>query len=283
MVTVSNMMRHLLHADNRRLQSIGLLMAIALLSGAAIPAGEEDSVWLGGLRSAYFGERPILQSDDVIELEAPERAENAAVVPIRIKAKIPQTDERFIKTITLIIDRNPGQLAGRFHFTPKNGRADLGLRVRVNAYGPVRAIAETNDGKLFMSRRFVKASGGCSAPAGADIDAAKRRLGKMKFRTDKLVSPGEALAVQLRVSHPNLTGLQMDQLTRLYAPAHYVEKVSVGFEGQTVFSAETGFSLSENPSFRFYFVPDSTGELHAEVVDTEGLRFTGQSSVTAGE
>ena len=168
------------------------LLAILTLSGAAAADSEEDSVWLGGLRAAYFGDRPIVQSDDVIELEAPERAENSAVVPIRIKAGIPQTDERFIKTITLIIDMNPGQLAGRFHFTPENGRADLGLRVRVNAYGPVRAIAETNDGKLFMSRRFVKASGGCSAAIGTDIEAAKRRLGKMKFKTDKPVLPGRA-------------------------------------------------------------------------------------------
>jgi len=260
-----------------------LLLAILTLSGAAAADSEEDSVWLGGLRAAYFGERPIVQSDDVIELEAPERAENSAVVPIRIKAGIPQTDERFIKTITLIIDMNPGQLAGRFHFTPENGRADLGLRVRVNAYGPVRAIAETNDGKLFMSRRFVKASGGCSAAIGTDIEAAKRRLGKMKFKTDKPVVPGEPLAVQLRVSHPNLTGLQMDQITQLYATAHYVEKVTVRFDGQAVFSAETGFSLSENPSFRFYFVPDSAGELRAEVIDTEGLRFTGQHAVISGE
>ena len=134
----------------------------ALLAGSAASAadGGEESVWLGGLRAAYFGERPIVESDDVIELEAPERAEDSAVVPIRIKAKVPQTEARFIKTITLFIDMNPGQLAGKFHFTPNSGRADLALRIRVNAYGPVRAIAETSDGRLFMSRRFVKASGG---------------------------------------------------------------------------------------------------------------------------
>ncbi len=256
-----------------------LLAAILAISGTALADTGEDSAWLGGLRAAYFGDRPIVESEDVIELEAPVRAEDAAVVPIRIKARIPQTEERYIKTITLIIDANPGQLAGRFHFTPKNGRADLGLRVRVNAYGPVRAIAETNDGKLFMSRRFVKASGGCSAAVGTDIEAAKRRMGKMKFKTDKPVFAGEPLAVQLRVSHPNLTGLQMDQITHLYSTAHYVEKVAVSFEGQPVFSAETGFSLSENPSFRFYFIPDVAGELHAEVTDTEGLRFTGQYAV----
>ena len=280
---VTIIMSYSLAENTRSWRRVCLLVAILAVSATVVAGSDEDSVWLGGLRAAYFGERPIVQSDDVIELEAPERAEDSAVVPIRIKARIPQTDERYIKTITLIIDMNPGQLAGRFHFTPKNGRADLGLRIRVNAYGPVRAIAETNDGKLFMSRRFVKASGGCSAAIGTDIEAAKRRLGKMKFKTDKPVLPGEPLAVQLRVSHPNLTGLQMDQVTRLYTTAHYLEKVTVSFEGQAVFSAETGFSLSENPSFRFYFVPDSAGELHAEVIDTEGLRFTGQYSVTPEE
>jgi sulfur-oxidizing protein SoxY len=258
---------------------VWLLATILAMAGPAVADTDEDSVWLGGLRAAYFGDRPILESDDVIELEAPVRAEDSAVVPIRIRAKIPQTEERYIRTITLLIDANPGQLAGRFHFTPKNGRADLGLRVRVNAYGPVRAIAETNDGRLFMSRRFVKASGGCSAAVGTDIEAAKRRMGKMKFKTDKPVLAGEPLAVQLRVSHPNLTGLQMDQITHLYSTAHYVERVAVSFEGQAVFSAETSFSLSENPSFRFYFVPDAAGELHAEVIDTEGLRYTGQYAV----
>ncbi|MDH3526509.1 MAG: quinoprotein dehydrogenase-associated SoxYZ-like carrier [Gammaproteobacteria bacterium] len=276
-------MRYSLSNNTRGWPRVWLLMAILAVSGSAVADTDEDSLWLGGLRAAYFGERPIVQSDDVIELEAPIRAEDSAVVPIRIKAKIPQTDERYIKTITLIIDMNPGQLAGRFNFTPKNGRADLGLRIRVNAYGPVRAIAETNDGKLYMSRRFVKASGGCSAAVGTDIEAAKRRLGKMKFKTDKSVLPGEPLAVQLRVSHPNLTGLQMDQITHLYTMAHYVEKVKITFEGQPVFSAETGFSMSENPSFRFNFVPDGAGELHAEVIDTEGLRFTGQYSVVPGE
>lgn len=276
-------MLYALPDTSRTWSCIWLLAMILAPPSIAVADSDEDSVWLGGLRATYFGDREIVQSDDVIELEAPQRAEDAAVVPIRIKARIPQTAERYIKTITLIIDMNPGPLAGRFHFTPKNGRADLGLRIRVNAYGPVRAIAETNDGKLFMSRRFVKASGGCSAPVGADLDAAKRRLGKMKFNTDKPVLPGEPLAVQLRVSHPNLTGLQMDQVTRLFTMAQYVEKVTVDFEGQPVFSAETGFSLSENPSFRFYFIPDSGGELHVEVIDTQGLRFTGQYSVTPGE
>jgi hypothetical protein len=90
-----------------------------------------------------------VESEELIELDTPVRAEDAAFVPLKIKAKIPQTRERYIKTITLIIDKNPSPVAGTFHFTPQSGRADLAMRIRVNEYSPVRAIAETSDGRFY--------------------------------------------------------------------------------------------------------------------------------------
>ena len=144
---------------------------------------DQDLVWRGGLKEAYFGDRAIVESDEVIELAAPERAEDAAVVPVRITAKLPQTEQRYIRSITVLIDKNPAPMAGRFHFTPKSGRADLALRIRINDYSRVRAIAETNDGELYMSTRFVKASGGCSAPVGTNLEKALARLGNMKLKT----------------------------------------------------------------------------------------------------
>lgn len=236
------------------------------------------SPWDLLLRESYFGDRPILESDEVIALEAPRRAENAAIVPIKIRAQIPQTEERYIKTLTLLIDKNPVPLAGTFHFTPKSGRADLALRVRINAYSHIRAIAETNDGELHMTKEFVKASGGCSAPVGTDLEAAMKRLGKMKFKTARISSTGDPVSTQLGISHPNITGLQMDQVTQLYMPAHFVNKVKVSLDGELVFSAETDISVSENPNFRFYLVPqaesEGKGELIAEVEDTHGSKFT---------
>jgi sulfur-oxidizing protein SoxY len=248
-------------------------MLLAPVVGAATTV-EEDMVWTGGLRNAYFGDRPIIQSDDLIVLTAPKRAEDAAIVPISIMAQIPQTDDRYVKTIYLFVDKNPGPLAGKFHFTPNSGRADLAFRVRVNAYSPIRAIAETNDGELYMSRRFIKATGGCSAPAGSDLDAAMARLGKIKLRTNDVSLLSEPTEAQLMISHPNLSGMQMDQVTQLYAPAHFVRHVKVSFDGEEVFSAETGFGISENPSFRFFFVPESEGQLTAEVTDTKDLQFS---------
>ncbi len=262
------------------LASIILVLMLFPLTGSATTI-EEDMVWTGGLKQAYFGDRLITQSDELIVLNAPKRAKDAAIVPVSIEAQIPQTEDRYIKTVWLIIDKNPGALAGKFHFSPKSGRADLAFRVRIDSYSPVRAIAETNDGSLYMSRRFVKASGGCSAPAGSDLDAAMARLGKMKLKTHGEALFSEPVHAQLMISHPNLNGLQMDQVTRLHAPAHFVRHVKVSYEGEEIFSAETGFGISENPSFRFYFVPESDGKLRAEVTDTKNLHFTETLSVSA--
>jgi len=233
-----------------------------------------DSVWQNSLKAQFFGDHPIVQSDEVVELEAPVRAEDGAVVPIRIHAKFPQTADRYIKTISLIIDKNPAPLAGKFQFTPQSGRADLALRIRVNEYSPVRVIAETNDGKLFMDTHFVKASGGCSAPVGTDLDAAMKRLGKIRFKTKNITSLDEPVATQLAVSHPNITGMQKDQVSLLYIPPHFVTQVDVKFEGEPIFSAETTISVSENPNFRFYFVPQKEGTLTAEITDSKGMKFT---------
>ena len=266
--------------NNPRMNTFVGLRACATLLSALAPVLaeattiEEDMVWTGGLRHAYFGDRPITQSDDLIVLDAPERADDAAIVPVSITSKIPQTEERFIKTIYFIIDKNPGPLVGTFRFSPKSGRADLAFRVRVNAYSPIRAVAETNDGKLYMSRRFIKATGGCSAPAGSDLDAAMARLGKNKLKTNSALKLAEPTSAQLMISHPNLSGLQMNQVTQLYAPAHFVRHIKVSFKGEEVFSADTGFGISENPSFGFFFVPESEGQLTAEVTDTKDLHFT---------
>ena len=266
--------------NGRRRAGLAGLARYALFFAMVVPAAgeativEEDMIWTGGLRQAYFGDRPIIQSDDLIVLNAPDRAEDAAIVPISISSKIAQTEDRYIKTIYVFIDKNPAPLTGTFHFTPASGRADLAFRVRVNAYSPIRVIAETNNGDLHMSRRFVKATGGCSAPAGADLDAAMARLGKMKLRTDSGEHSARPVAVQLMISHPNFSGMQMDQVSRMYAPAHFVRQIKVSFDGAEIFSAETSFGISENPNFRFFFVPEHEGELSAEVVDTKDQMFS---------
>ena len=246
-----------------------LLLGLVL----AQPAGAADDPW-PELRDQLFAGRPIQDGAGVIALEAPVRAYDAAVVPLTITALVPQTAERYIKTVHLLIDHNPAPLAGVFHLTPANGIATIATRVRINGYTNVRAIAETSDGQLYMASRFVKAAGGCSAPALKDAEAALARLGRMKLKHEPF-RLGEPNQVQLLISHPNYTGMQMDQLSRNWIPPHYVSTIEVSYDARPVLSVDADISLSENPSIHFSFVPDRPGALEVLVRDSEGQSFTG--------
>lgn len=258
-----------------------LALMLMLFTAAAFAAADEkdESIWNNTLKPKYFAGKTIEESNAVVELTAPYRAEDPSLVPVQIAAKFPQSADRYIKTVTLIIDANPAPVAGTFHFTPDSGKADLAMRLRINAYSFVRAIAETSDGKLTMHKVFVKASGGCSAPIGADLEAIKARLGKMKFRLDGQPAKGQPALAQLLISHPNITGMQMDQVSRMVQPPHFVDRIKITFNGKPVLSAETDISISADPNFRFYFVPREAGELKAEVHDMKGGQFSGSEQI----
>ena len=262
----------------------GSILATLLLSvmtvvpayAEATPQASPIAIW-PKVRVSLFGTRPIHEdASAVIQLETPIRAEDAATVPVAIHTSIAQTPGRYIDKLYLLVDNNPSPIAAVFQFTPESGRADIETRIRIEQYTDVRAVAEMNDGELFMATRFVKASGGCSAPAGKDAEAAAKNAGRIKFRVEDPVTVGKPAIAQLAISHPNNSGLVLDQVSRLYTPAYYVRKVSVSYGGKPIMTADVDFSISENPNFRFYFVPTGDGELRAEILDTKDLTFDSQ-------
>ncbi len=258
------------------------LCALLVLAFAAPACAADDEIWTR-IRTGLFADRPIAeQADQIIQLSVPVRAEDAATVPIGIRTLLRPDANVFVEKIYLVIDKNPSPLGAVFTFTPESGRADLETRVRIEDYTMVRAIAELSDGRLYMASRFVKASGGCSAPAGKDQEAARARLGRMKLRVDGPVVYGQPNLAQLMISHPNNSGLAMDQLTRLYVPARFVRRIDVTYGGKRVMAAEVDFTISENPNFRFHFVPRADGELKAEVLDSNDVRFESSVAVREG-
>ncbi len=260
---------------------MGGLLALSLSQSAI--AAQDNSVWTNTLKKHYFSGKTIQESTDVIELEVPYRAEDPALVPIKIISKIKQTPDNYIKKITVFVDKNPYPFVGEFEFTPESGKADLAMRVRVNSYSYVRAIAEMNNGKVFMTKKFVKASGGCSAPVGADLDAAMKRLGKMKFKLDKNFKLGEPALTQLLISHPNITGMQMDQVSRFVKQSHFIENFKVTFNDKLILSAKVDIAISADPNFRFYFIPEKSGVLKAEFSDTSCESPTSRKVCTKGK
>ncbi len=242
-------------------------VAAALACGSARAETNAPDPWPGLVTDLFQG-REIAKADGTLSLEAPTRAEDAAIVPMSLRF----ADPAKVRVATLVIDQNPMPMAASFTLGDKAGVDFIETRVRVNSYTNVHAVAETRDGALHSEVKFVKASGGCSAPAGKDPDEARANMGKMKYREFRSAGAGRREA-QIMIRHPNNSGLQMDQITRAYTPAHYVDAVEVWQGDELIFKMEGGISLSEDPSFRFTYAPNGAKTLRVVAHDNQGGSF----------
>jgi sulfur-oxidizing protein SoxY len=251
------------------------LVASALLGGLHPAfADEEDDQdraarWKQ-LRESIFPHRQVLDdSGGIITVDAPPRALDAALVPVELH----MAANKPLKGVYLIIDDNPAPMAAHFVFGPQADPRDLKLRVRVNAYTNIHAIAETQDGQLHAATKFVKAAGGCSAPAGPDDTAALADMGRMKLRLIGDFNTGKPMQAQLMIRHPNFNGMQMNQVTRYFTPARFIRTIDATYDGGQVFHLDADISLSTDPVITFGFVPRAKGQMKVVAQDSSNARF----------
>jgi sulfur-oxidizing protein SoxY len=251
----------------------GILLAGAVMAPASAEIDEATRAarW-ADLRAQIFGERAMEDGAGLLTIEAPERAEDAALVPVKIR--ITGALRRDIEQLYFVIDDNPSPLAGRFTFGAAADPSEIAIRVRVDDYTYLHAIAETKDGRLYAVARFVKAAGGCSAPAGKDQVLAMQRLGQMKMTMKGTPHLGEPLEAHLLISHPNSSGMQMNQVTRNYVPADFVRSIRLRYGGKPLLTMESDISISEDPSLTFAFVPGAAaGAIDVAVEDSSNRHF----------
>ncbi|HVJ34662.1 MAG TPA: quinoprotein dehydrogenase-associated SoxYZ-like carrier [Terriglobia bacterium] len=266
--------RHFLSRQMRRLSMVAFAAFIGIGIGPTLhPAYADDGDAWPDLQTALFADKPIKDGSAFLQLEAPKRAYDAAVVPLEIKFDPQKMGSLVVQDITLVIDKNPAPLAAIFHLAPGVTNPSIGTRIRVNEYTYVHAVVQMTDGQLYMSKTFIKAAGGCSAPAVKTPDSAASHLGEMKMKLAEAPAVGQPTRVQLLIHHPNFSGMQMDQVTRYYIPAKYIQTATISYGDKPVMKIEGNISLSENPFFEFWLKPEQSGALDVTAEDSDGAKF----------
>jgi sulfur-oxidizing protein SoxY len=132
---------------------LGVLLAKPL---AAFAAWNEQAFGAKSAADALkgIGAGSPQPSKDIL-IEAPQIAENGAVVPIEISSNLPGTT-----SIAVVIEKNPFPLAGKFDF--KEGALPfVKLNVKMGETSDVRVVAVAG-GKHFVATREIKVTiGGC--------------------------------------------------------------------------------------------------------------------------
>ena len=153
---------------HRRSSTLGRRAALARASGygfvaiagmlaardaAATPDTARD--WLAALAKGAA-------KDGKVSIKAPEIAENGNAVPATVTVESEMTENAYVKALHIAADGNPNPGVASFTFTPLAGKAEIQLRVRLSQTQKLVAVAEMNDGSLFVASREVKVTiGGC--------------------------------------------------------------------------------------------------------------------------
>ena len=233
--------------------------------------GDSSPQWERIAASLFAGRTPRA-GRDVVQLYVPLRAAYGASVPVKVVSAVPQTPQLFVRRLWLVVDKNPSPLAAVLDLTLEVGQADFETRLRVDEYSHVRVVSELSNGELHTDSRYVKTSGGCSAPPNRD---ALHLIGKTVLKLPAGLKLNQPTPADVTVVHPNDTGFELNSVTVMYIPPHFVRSIKISYDHRKVFDAELDFSVSENPTLRFNFVPHGPGELRAEVTDSKDGNFVG--------
>src|SRR5436305_15136158 len=101
-----------------RLPCIAGLLGAVFGARLAPAAGADAYDPWPGLVQDIFSNRPMNDGGDVIAIEMPYRAEDAAIVPVILRTKLSPSDSRRVLRITLVIDQNPAPMAAKFELWP---------------------------------------------------------------------------------------------------------------------------------------------------------------------
>ena len=101
-----------------------------------------------------LGAAQAIETSDVV-IEAPEVANNGAMVPITVESRIAGTDY-----IAVIAEKNPFPLIAEFQFE-SGANAYVATRIKMMESAPVKAIVKAQ-GKVYVASRTVEVTiGGC--------------------------------------------------------------------------------------------------------------------------
>lgn len=249
-----------------RIALAGMLALIAAESAHALEEQQQPTAgaW-NTLRANLYANEPIgIATDAFMSIDVPANTPDPAATPLGLR--FGDEAKGRIKRLRVIIDNNPSPLAATFDIAPGTALNALDLRVRVDRYTSVRAIAETTDGKLTMRSGWVKASGGCSAPPSASEGGIAGEI-RVRESTDL-----KSLLVSVR--HPNHSGFQIDPKSGDAIPPHFIHQLVISAGGHALITAETGISLSENPSVRLALDQPWPGPITIEAADSRNVHFS---------
>jgi sulfur-oxidizing protein SoxY len=148
--------------NQKRREALRLTAVIGLMAATGLISQAEAANWN---KAAFEGKSldDVLKAlggssadkSSAITINAPDIAENGAVVPVGVTTSMPKTQQ-----IAILVEKNPSALAAQFIMTPDT-EPFVASRVKMGQTSNVHALVKA-DGQWFVSTKEVKVTlGGC--------------------------------------------------------------------------------------------------------------------------
>lgn len=135
-----------------RRRFISVLAGMAAMPLCPVRAAEPDP--FKPLVQKVTGGAPVRAGR--VTVDTPRLADNGHSVPLRLSVESPMTATDYVRSVTLLSERNPRPVMASFHLGPHAGRAEVVTRVRLNGTQRVLAIAQLSDGSYWSGSAEVE-------------------------------------------------------------------------------------------------------------------------------
>jgi thiosulfate oxidation carrier complex protein SoxZ len=208
-----------------------------------------------------------------IHIEAPQKAENGAVVQVEISSQQPAGS---VSNMRLLADANPTPLIASFELG-KQVLPKLVTRIKLAQSGELIALVQNTGGEFHQQRRdVVVLEDGC---AGSEREEPFASSMKMRARPLADGPLGKNITeLKIIIVHPMRTGRSKNDDGQLM-PAHFMQLMQVILNGAVIVDAQTGTGISRNPYFTFYLKDARIGDVIA-VNWQDNRGFSGHGEVT---
>ena len=203
-----------------------------------------------------------------IEIIAPDKAENGAIVQLEVTSRIPNTE-----AIAVFVEKNPTALIGNFMFS--NGALpQIVTRIKMAETSDIKVVVKA-DGKYFTASKNVQVlENGC----GGGGNANEKFETSMKLRAKLKNNLTEIKAI---IIHPMYTGRGKDDFG-VIIPAHFIQLVTATLNDKPVLEMQWGTGISKNPYLTFYVKGAKVGDKVAVTwFDNLGETGAGEIAVQA--
>jgi hypothetical protein len=192
--------------------------------------------------------------------------------------------DHYIKSLQILNESDPIPSKGTFYLTPANGQAYLAVQVRMHSgTSSVLVIAECNLHGCWARRQPItipEGTGGCATvTAGKEGRPVDDEIRPPVIRLPELVSrggigQGEIIRVQVKLKHPNRTGLAVrgGKFFQEVDP-FYLKEMQVFYGEHLLSRYEMTPALSNNPFITFKLRVTEAWPIRIVLTNSRGQQF----------